>query len=125
MAVRTQAGVTQIRKPNGVKLTYHNMRFEDGGLVFDGVDPISKRWGTIRTYGGKLVENIVQSVARDIMAEGMIASAVVPVMTIHDDVVWENWGMGGVFQDAMETVPAWAKGLPLSSSLLMDRRYIH
>ena len=70
-----RAGCWKLRKPNGVKLAYHGMRVEDGGLVFDGVNSKTKKWGVERTYGGRLVENLVQSVARDVMAEGILAHA--------------------------------------------------
>ena len=126
MAVRTENKrgeirnrVTQIRKPNGVKLTYWGMRVEDGGLVFDGVNGVTKKWGTERTYGGRLVENLVQSVARDVMAEGMLACDRVPVMSVHDEVVWET---EEGFIPKMP-VPSWASGLPVASKLSVGARY--
>jgi DNA polymerase len=128
--VRTQDGVTQIRKPNGVKLTYHRMRFEKwgSGLVFDGVNSLTKKWGTERTYGGKLVENIVQSVARDVMAEAMLAAPNGMVMTVHDDMVWEvsqESATAGAeaMRQIIESPPAWASGLPIASEIKISRRY--
>jgi DNA polymerase len=125
--VRTENGVTQIRKPNSVKLTYHKMRMQSGGLVFDGLNSLSKKWGIERTYGGKLVENIVQSVARDVMAEALVASARLPVMTVHDDIVWEV-PTGAVMEaeglrQVVEAPPAWASGLPIASEIKISRRY--
>jgi DNA polymerase len=120
MAVRTRHGVTQVRKPNGVKLTYHNMRLENGGLVFDGVNGVTKQWGTERTYGGRLVENIVQSVARDVMAEGMLSSSHQPVMTVHDEIIWEVPGDDAVLATFS---PPWASGLPVASETTVGRRY--
>jgi DNA polymerase len=128
--VRTQKGVTQIRKPNGVKLTYHNMRFEKwgSGLVFDGVNSLTKKWGTERTYGGKLVENIVQSVARDVMAEALVAQPNEVVMTVHDDIVWEvpqnrDAITADMLRQVVENPPAWAGGLPIASEVKISRRY--
>jgi len=129
VAVRMQGGVLQLRKPNGVKLSYHGMRFEEGGLVFDGVDGITKRWGKQRTYGGRLVENLVQSVARDVMAEGILAAnRQLPVMTVHDEIVWEVLeatadSTAATLQSIVETVPLWASGLPLASDVKILRRY--
>lgn len=120
MKVRTKHGVTQIRKPNGVKLTYHNMRLQDGGLVFDGVNSKTKKWNTERTYGGRLVENVVQSVARDIMATGMLSIADVPVMTVHDEIVWEVPEGAAVFP---VFAPSWGSGLPLASEPHVGKRY--
>jgi DNA polymerase bacteriophage-type len=127
MAVRTLKGVTQIKKPNGVKLTYHNMRTGEDGLVFDGVNSISKNWQTERTYGGRLVENITQSVARDVMAEamlrywmpGMVSNKFVPVMSVHDEIVWE---VEEGFAPKIGT-PSWAEGLPVAFEVHFGRRY--
>jgi DNA polymerase len=136
--------ITQIRKPNTVKLTYHNMHWTDEeGLVFQGVDSKTKQWGRQRTYGGKLVENIVQSVARDVLAEALLRIGggkgfrhgfaadgwgVCPVMTVHDDIVWEidettAETMALDLQQAVDTAPAWAAGLPLASEVKISRRY--
>jgi DNA polymerase len=107
---------------------------EDGGLVFDGVDSITKRWGKQRTYGGKLVENIVQSVARDVMAEGILAveqglAIRLPIMTVHDEIVWEipyDHAMAANADDlrlVVERMPVWAPGLPLASDVKILSRY--
>jgi len=127
MAVRTLGRTTQVKKPNGVPLTYHNMRLAaESGLVFDGVNGVTKKWGTERTYGGRLVENIVQSVARDVMAEAMLDRTAVPVMTVHDEIVWElpetefsGWDRAAFTPEA----PAWAAGLPVAAKLSTGRRY--
>ena len=44
------------------------MRLEPSGLVFNGVDSYTHKYGPIRTWGGKLAENATQAVARDVMA---------------------------------------------------------
>jgi DNA polymerase bacteriophage-type len=128
MAVRHDRKVLQIKKPNGVKLTYHNMRFEDGGLVFDGVNSVTKNWGTERTYGGRLVENIVQSVARDVMAEAMLVSSDVPVMCVHDEIIWEigissHNSEAQRLKEVVERTPTWATGLPIASATHIGLRY--
>jgi len=122
MAVRTLGGTTQVKKPNGVLLTYHNMRLAaESGLVFDGVNGVTKKWGTERTYGGRLVENLVQSIARDVMAEAMLKGPV-PVMTVHDEIVWEV-EEGLPTQQWTPGTPAWAVGLPVAAKLSTGRRY--
>ena len=131
MAVRTQGGVTQIRKPNGVKLTYHNMRFWKGDLIFDGVNSTTKNWGVEKAYGGRLVENLVQSVARDVMAEIMLATDRVPVMSVHDELVWEvecgDPEMIGLVTAPLGSLarmaPKWAPGLPMTAELNVGVRY--
>lgn len=77
-------------------------------------------WATGTTYGGRLVENIVQAVARDLLAEALIkceAAGLRPVMHVHDEIVCEP--KLGRSIDEMHTIfrtaPPWAKGLPLGS----------
>jgi DNA polymerase bacteriophage-type len=130
VAARMKGGVLALRKPNGVKLSYHGMRMVDGGLVFDGVNGVTKKWGTERTYGGRLVENLVQSVARDVMAEAILMTAprLLPLMTVHDEIVWEvpegeADALAHALQTCVETVPVWAAGLPLASDVKILRRY--
>jgi DNA polymerase bacteriophage-type len=123
MAVRTENGVTQIRKPNGVKLTYHNMRIENGGLVFDGVNSLTKKWGTERTYGGRLVENLTQSIARDVMAEQMLRVPDGIVMCVHDEIVWETAQASGDHRRYLPKAPAWASDLPVDGKVVIGRRY--
>ena len=131
VAAKMARGVLLLKKPNGVKLSYQRMRIGRDGLEFDGVDAVTKQWGTQRTYGGKLVENLTQSVARDIMAEALIASEAAglrPIMTVHDEIVWEVPSLGSdrvadQLRVIVETVPAWAAGLPLSSEVKVSLRY--
>ncbi|MCP4538517.1 MAG: XRE family transcriptional regulator [Chloroflexi bacterium] len=71
------------------------------------------------TYGGKLVENIVQGVARDLMVWAMfrIEQAGYPiVMTVHDEIVVEvpkTFGSKDEVECLMKRVPGWARGCPI------------
>jgi DNA polymerase len=83
-----------IALPSGRKLYYASPRIEkdEGGresLSYVGVDQITKKWGRIPTYGGKLVENITQAVARDCLAEAIKRVGAGIVMHIHDEIVAE------------------------------------
>lgn len=81
-----------IRMPSKRVLVYQNARIEAGKIVYDGMNQEKKIWGTVGTYGGKLVENIVQAIARDCLAEAMLALAGYGyriVMHVHDEVVME------------------------------------
>jgi len=87
----------------------------------------SSNWARISTYGGSLVENATQAVARDVMAEAMLrvdAAGYPPVLTIHDEVVSERAG-GSVaeFEDLMVQPPAWAGGLPIAAEAWSGPRY--
>jgi DNA polymerase len=80
----------------------------------------AKKWERVETYGPKLVENIVQATARDLLAEAMLrleAACYQIVMHIHDEVVIEAPLDSSVAEICvvMGETPLWAKGLELSA----------
>lgn len=89
-------------------------------VVAEYVDPITKRWGPRALYGGLLVENIVQAIARDLMADAMLRQeqAGYPIiLTVHDEViadVLDGHGSVAEFTALAETVPEWARGCPVA-----------
>ena len=82
-----------------------------------------------KTYGGSLVENIVQGTARDIMANGMInaeAAGFPVVLTVHDELVTEKVGAEGDVDGlikAMCDLPDWAEGCPIEAEGWTGKRY--
>ena len=121
-----QNGVMFISLPSGRKLAYWQAKVEempDGRehITYMGVNQDTKRWDRTETYGGKLVENVVQAIARDCLAETMLAvekSGYEIVMHIHDEIVVDvpdeeiaeaERAISGI----MSRPPAWAAGLPL------------
>jgi DNA polymerase len=76
-----------------------------------------------------MTENITQSVARDLIAEALVRIenrlGLVPAMTIHDEVVYEveSADAGKAIQHEVETLPAWAAGLPVASKLHVAFRF--
>lgn len=126
----------RIRLPSGRDMIYHQIRVvldEQGrdNLVFVGVDPKTKQWSPQRTYGGKLVENIVQAVARDVMTEAMLeldAAGVSLVGTVHDELLAEVPEVDAdttlqLMLDAMRRTPVWAAGLPVAAEGWTGTRY--
>ena len=94
-------------------------RFNKMKIVFEARDSVTKRWGYVDTYGGKLVENIVQATARDCLAYSMLKldeKGYDLVMHVHDEVVIEIDSLKNELvqvTDLMgEDIP-WAPGLPL------------
>ena len=92
------SGMLLIRLPSGRDLVYVRPKieidpnFDRAGLTYEGSDQTSGKWTRLRTYGGKLVENIVQAIARDCLAAAMTrleAEGYQIVMHIHDEVVIE------------------------------------
>lgn len=90
----------------------------------------NRKWCTQTTYGGKLVENIVQAIARDLMANAMVAVDDDPiydiVLTVHDEIVTEvDEGKGSVkeFEALISELPDWAEGFPLAAEGWRGKRY--
>ena len=89
--------VMTIKLPSGRKLFYQSPGFtlnqwENESIRYKGMDQTTKQWGWVDTYGGKLTENIVQAIARDLLAEAMIRldnQGYEIVMHVHDEAVVE------------------------------------
>lgn len=135
-------GLLSIGMPNGARsLYYHSPRLVRNAttgrddLIYDGVDPISKQWLPIRTWGSKLVENITQGVARDVMIEAAMRveqrfENVGLVLSVHDELLFEvddrDTDHDKLFKDVLATLterPAWAPDLPVDAKgkILRDR----
>lgn len=84
-------------------------------------------WCRVDTYGGKLVENGVQAMARDVMAEGMLrleAAGFEVFMQVHDDIVAPGRkDQVEEFQGLMEVRPKWWQDLPLNVDAHWMKRY--
>ena len=121
--------------PSGRRLVYRDPRVvthpehHHPELIYRGVE--AGRWGMVRTYPGKLAENIIQAIARDVMAESLILARrkrVPLVATVHDELVAEipearaaplrDWMLW-----AMQRPIRWASGLPIAAAATIGRRY--
>ena len=85
------------------------------------------KWARINTYGGCIVENLTQAVARDIMAEAMLrveAAGYPIILTVHDEIVSEA-PSGNVkeFCELMERRPDWGQGIPIVAEAWTGGRY--
>jgi DNA polymerase len=123
IAFQRQSGMLFITLPSGRRLCYVKPRLQENpfgkmGLTYEGVGE-SKKWQRIDTYGPKLVENIVQGTARDLLALAMLRlrdAGYDIVMHVHDEVVLEvPLGESSVDEVCriMAMAPDWADGLPL------------
>lgn len=114
-----------IKLPGGRKLAYYDARLEPNAkgkdmITYAGVNQETKAWGRLETYGGKLVENLVQACARDCLAVSMMrvdSAGYNIVMHIHDEMVVD---VPNVDTEASKTITgimgqdiSWAPGLPL------------
>lgn len=118
-----KSGILFVELPSGRKLSYVKPRmafnkFGRNGLTYEGIAE-NKKWSRIETYGPKLVENIVQGTARDLLAEAMLRveeKGYLIVMHCHDEIIAEvPEGTGSVEEmcAVMAVQPEWADGLPL------------
>ena len=126
------------RLPSGRPLTYNRARVEtQRGLngepqrrvVHEGESSLSRKWEDQHPYGGLFFENIVQAVARDLLAHGLRnaeAAGFPVVMHVHDEILSEvSIGTKSVDDlcEAMCALPSWAAGLPVSAAGWKGKRY--
>lgn len=115
-----------IRLPNERELYYpqpkiKKNRFGRPSISYLGQNQVTKKWERIESYGGKLVENIVQATARDCLAEAIerLEKAGYPVVFhIHDEIVVDAPPGKQDLEEMkriMAEVPTWAEGLPLDA----------
>ena len=120
----------RIKLPSGRYLCYPNAGLNEGTIVYQGVNQYTKKWETIETYGGKLAENVVQAVARDVLASGMFraeAAGYAVCLHVHDELITETPDTDEYSVDElsriMSTNPGWSLGLPLAAAGFETRRY--
>jgi DNA polymerase len=139
------AGFSALRckLPSGRILTYNQPsleKIEKNGkkklaVSYMGVNGYSRKWERLYTYGGKLTENIVQAISRDLLVYGMLnvrKSGLPIVMHVHDEIVaeiperYEQNAEAVIrkFESLITELPEWAKEIPLAASgSWVGRRY--
>ncbi|HEP1789296.1 TPA: DNA polymerase [Streptococcus suis] len=123
-------GFLLIQLPSGRQLAYARAKLEDGDygpkLTYEGQG--DKAYFTKQeTYGGKLVENIVQATARDILAEAILRlekNGYPVVFHVHDECIVEARDTTiETINELMAQAPDWADGLPLNSEGYVTKYY--
>lgn len=125
--------------PSGRRLSYPFPEIQErmtswgavkSSVTFMGVDTMTQKWTRQHTYGGCLVENNTQAVARDLMAEALVraeASGIyAPVLSVHDELICEAHPLLGdvrEFEHILTTVPSWATGCPIAAEGWSGPRY--
>lgn len=133
-----ESGFLFIQLPSGRRLAYVKPRIEGedlmrkkndgsrylvagaGSLTYEGVDQKTKKWTRLSTYGGKLIENITQAIARDCLREAMLRldeHGFRQLTTVHDEIVIECPADQKLCLHKVEAVMGtpidWAPDLPL------------
>lgn len=117
--------------PSGRSICYPSPKVdEDGQISYMGVNQFSRKWGRISTYSGKLVENCIQGIARDVLASNMPrmeAAGYHIVLSIHDEIISETLDTEAFSSDGLSSIlatnPPWADGFPLAAAGFETRRY--
>jgi DNA polymerase len=124
--------VLYIGLPSGRYLSYHKPRLTVAydrrakdmqiyNLSYMGISDTPKQWVRLDTYGGKLVENITQAVARDILKHAMLQlnkAGYAIVLHVHDEItveVPEGWGSIEEVEKIMSTMPQWCADWPVKA----------
>jgi DNA polymerase len=131
LKVRRGGAWLRIVLPSGRALSYPSVKLnEDGQITYMGMNMYSRRWERLATYGGKLVENVTQAVARDVIAHAMprCEAAGYPItLNVHDEIVTEPANDNGFSKEGLEAIlatnPPWADGLPLAAEGFEAQRY--
>lgn len=131
IVVAKQWGMLTITLPSGRTICYPRATIgvekNDGWrgdheiIEYEGMNQVTKKWGKIRTYGGKLTENVVQAIARDILGIVILrahAAGLNIVFHIHDEIVVEaeaGQTLADVEKIFSETID-WCRELPLKGA---------
>ena len=127
------------RLPSGRRLAYPDPKIKmvstswgarKNALTYMGVNATTRKWHRQSSYGGLLVENIVQAISRDIMAEAMLrceeSRIYSPILSVHDELIAEaNEHHGEVteFTTMVGKCPEWAEGCPVAAEGWAGPRY--
>lgn len=127
--LRIDATAPGIMLPNGLVIRYEELLGEEndkGNLEYS----YKTRIGRTRIYGGKIVENVTQALARIIIGEQMlrISKKYRAVLTVHDSIVCcvpddEAQACKAYVEDCMRWVPDWATGLPVDCEAGIGKNY--
>ena len=139
VTIRRDNNFMFIDLPSGRSIAYHHPLVEPrtppwGGrklptVTYMGRSPYTTQWERITTHGGKLTENIVQAIARDVLCDGMtkVDDAGMPiVLHVHDEVGVESDDADrdlAIMNQLMSQSPAWMPGLLLEAEGFTTYRY--
>ena len=113
-----KVGPQRIELPNGMSLSYPDLRYTDGEFIY------TTQKGIVRTYGPRLAENVIQALARIVITDQMLEVHALPevdvVLQVHDEII----ALGSKLDsdvtmekilNIMKTPPSWCKDLPLDA----------
>lgn len=123
MQAYMQNGILYIVLPNQRRIAYVNPRINDQNeIVYQGQNQVTRKWEPVKTWGGKITENVIQAIARDCLCETLAIlehRGFRPVMHVHDEVICEIPSDQAdirleELEVIMRTAPEWAPDLILN-----------
>lgn len=126
-------GMLFIRLPSGRRLAYvapriGSNRFGGESITYMGTGTAGK-WERLETFGGKLVENVVQAISRDCLADAICRVEALGheiVMHVHDEMIVETGQPEKALSDMLKIMgkpPVWAPGLVLEGAGYVTQYY--
>ncbi|WP_304683890.1 DNA polymerase [Ileibacterium valens] len=120
MKFRFEMNMLFVDLPSGRSMVYIKPRIEDNDFGGDSITYMgiggTKKWERIESYGPKFVENIVQAIARDLLAAAMLRMKDERIVAhVHDEMIIESKQQAETACRDMSIVPDWAKGLVLNA----------
>lgn len=124
--------------PSGRSIDYYKPEIENvespwgaqEQLTFEGTNTYTRKWERVPTFGGKLVENIVQAISRDLLAHALLLvdqAGMEIVGHVHDEIICLTDSSDKTALEQltrlMTTNPVWAGDLPLSAEGWVGKRY--
>jgi DNA polymerase len=137
-AFRVEGQFLYARLPSGRCIAYFQPQLspkltpfghEAAEITYMGKHPATGHWARVGTYGGRLTENIVQAVARDLLVHGMLVTdehGYAGLTTVHDELISEapiDYGSVQEFEKLMADLPQWAAGCPVRAEGWSGPRY--
>lgn len=130
LKARRDGNWLRIGLPSGSVMCYPAPQVLADKISYMGMNQYSRKWSRLNTYGGKLFENICQSVARDVMAHNMPlieAAGYEIVLTVHDEVICEAPDTSDYSPEHLASLlaanPPWAPDMPLAAAGFETDRY--
>ena len=129
LIVKVVGDYLYMRLPSKRKLAYYKPEIRDGEITFMGIDTHTGIWKRGNTYGGKLLQNACEGIARDLMVGAMFKLDKIgyPILgTVHDEIITEpreGWGSIEEVAEIMCDKPEWADDLPVRAEGVRAKRY--
>lgn len=134
LKLRRDGNWLRIVLPSGRALCYPSPRVDEVNgkdtVTYMGIDQYSRKWSRLKTYGGKLFENVCQAAARDVMGHNMPAIEAADyeiVLTVHDEVITEAPDCDKFNAEHLASLlaanPPWAPDMPLAAAGFETYRY--